>query len=141
MNLQYIFSYLGLIPYLIIILDKAFYNQLQINIINDFYVYYSLFIIIFIGSMNWNLKNNVPNFQVFYGFVPSIFSLVILILNLYSYSYFLIIYLLVIFILLQLIIDYSFLYSSKNYRKIFYKLRLPLSILICLCLITNLILF
>ena len=90
--------------------------------------------------MNWNLKDNVPNLQAFYGLIPSIFSVIILILNLYSYNYLLITYLLIIFILLQLIADYYFLYTLKIYRKIFSKLRLTLSIFICLCLSINLIL-
>ena len=140
-NLRYFFSYLGLLPYLFLLIDKTFFNQIQTNIINDFYVYYSLIIIVFIGAINWNLKGEVSNFLVIYGFLPSVFAVMIIILQLFFFNYSIISLILMLLIFFQLIIDYFFLYNLKKHKKIFFLLRFPLSMIICLFLTANLILF
>ena len=56
LNLQYLLSYFGLIPYFFIIIDKYFFFQIKEEIIKDFLIYYTLLILVFIGSINWNLK-------------------------------------------------------------------------------------
>jgi len=63
--------------------------------------------------------------------MPSFVSVLIIIMFLYSYE--VINYLIILFII-QLILD-NFIYKEKNYRSIFYKLRLPLTITILVCLI------
>ena len=137
-DFRYILSYLGSLPYIIILLDKTFFGQIQNNIINDFYIYYSLIIIVFIGAINWSLKDDISNFLAVYGTLPSILGIIIIILQIFSFSYLISTFFLIIFILFQLIVDYFFIYDLNNNKKIFFKLRLPLSMFICFCLTTNL---
>ena len=138
LDLRYIFSYLGLLPYLILLIDKTFFNQIQINIINDFYIYYSLIIFVFIGAMNWSTEDKLPIFFIVYGFSPSILAVAIIFFQLYSFGFFYITVIIIILIISQLILDFYFIYNLSNKNFFFFKLRLPLSVLICLFLILNL---
>ena len=130
-NFQFVLSYLGLFPFLVILLDYFFFKILDSKIIKDFFIFYSLIIFVFIGAVNWNLKKNISLIILFIGFMPSFASVLIIIMFLYSYE--VINYLIILFII-QLILD-NFIYKEKNYRSIFYKLRLPLTITILVCLI------
>ena len=133
LNFQFVLSYLGLFPFLIILLDYFFFKILDYNIIKDFFIFYSVIIFVFIGAVNWNLKKNISHIIVFIGFMPSLASVSIIVMFLYSYE--VINYLIILFIV-QLILD-NFIYREKNDRPIFYKLRIPLTftILVCLMLI------
>ena len=130
-NFQYVLSYLGLFPFLAILLDFFFFKILDSNIVKDFSIFYSLIIFVFIGAVNWNLKKNISLIIVFIGFMPSFVSVLIIVMFLYSYE--VINYLIILFII-QLILD-NFIYKKKNDRPIFYKLRIPLTIIILVCLI------
>ncbi len=130
-NSQFLLSYLGLFPFLIVLLDKFFFKYFEYNIVNDFSIFYSIIIFVFIGAINWNLKKNISFLIVFIGFMPSLASVLIIIMFLYSNE--VINYLIILFII-QLILD-SFIYREKNDRIIFYKLRIPLTFTILLCLI------
>ena len=130
-NLQFVLSYLGLFPFLIILLNNFFFNILNINIVKDFSIFYSIIIFVFIGAINWNLKKNVPIIIVLIGFMPSLFSVIILIMFLNSYE--VINYLIFLFII-QLIVD-SFIYREKNNRFVFFQLRIPLTLTIIISLI------
>ena len=130
-NLQFALSYLGLFPFLIILLNNFFFNILNINIVKDFSIFYSIIIFVFIGAINWNLKKNVPIIIVLIGFMPSLFSVLILIMFLNSYE--VINYLIFLFII-QLTVD-SFIYREKNNRFVFFKLRIPLTLTIIISLI------
>ena len=109
-NLQFVLSYLGFFPFLIILLDYFFFNILNINIVKDFIVFYSTIIFVFVGAVNWNLKKNVPPIIVFIGFIPSLVSVLIIIMFLNSYE--IINYLIVLFII-QLISD-GYIYRKKK---------------------------
>ena len=130
-NLQYVLSYLGLFPFLIILFDKFFFESLDYNKVNDFSIFYSIIILVFIGAINWNLKKNISFLIVFIGFMPSFASVLIIIMFLYSYE--VINYLIILFII-QLFLDY-FIYIEKNSRVVFYQLRMPLTLIILLYLI------
>ena len=130
-NLQFVLSYLGLFPFLIILLNNFFFNILNINIVKDFSIFYSIIIFVFIGAITWNLKNNVPTIIVLIGFMPSLFSVLILIMFLNSYE--VINYLIFLFII-QLTVD-SFIYREKNNRFVFFQLRIPLTLIIIISLI------
>ena len=130
-NLQFVLSYLGLFPFLIILLNNFFFNILNINIVKDFSIFYSIIIFVFIGAINWNLKKNVPIIIVLIGFMPSLFSVLILIMFLNSYE--VINYLIFLFII-QLTVD-SFIYREKNNRFVFFQLRIPLTLTIIISLI------
>jgi len=129
-NFQFVLSYLGLFPFLVILFDFFFFKILDSNIVKDFSIFYSLIIFVFIGAVNWNLKKNISLIIVFIGFMPSFVSVLIIVMFLYSYE--VINYLIILFII-QLILD-NFIYREKNDRSIFYKLRIPLTITILICL-------
>ena len=131
-NIQFFISYLGFLPYLIIIIDKFFLHQIDINILQGFSIFYSIIILVFIGSINWNLKKQVSSKLVLYGFLPSLFSVVIIILYLYNFVVF---KLIILFFLLQLILDYFVVYESDKHSRVYFGLRLPLTMLIVLSLI------
>ena len=129
-NFQFLLSYLGLFPFLVILFDKFFFKLLDYNIVNDFSIFYSIIIFVFIGAINWNLKKNISILIVLLGFIPSLVSVLIILMFLYSYE--VINYLIILFII-QLILD-NFIYREKNDKPIFYKLRIPLTITILVCL-------
>ena len=130
-NLQFVLSYFGLFPFLIILFDKFFFKLLDYNIVNDFSIFYSIIIFVFIGAINWNLKQNISIFTILIGFMPSLASVFIIIMFLYSYE--VINYLIILFII-QLILD-SFIYEEQNSKVIFYQLRIPLTFIVILNLI------
>ena len=130
-NLQFLLSYLGLFPFLIILLDKFFFKLLDYNIVNDFSIFYSIIIFVFIGAINWNLKKNISILTILIGFIPSLASVLIILMFLYSYE--VINYLIILFII-QLILD-NFIYIEQNSRYVFYQLRIPLTFIVILYLI------
>tara|TARA_B100000575_G_scaffold29825_1_gene20102 strand:- start:668 stop:1099 length:432 start_codon:yes stop_codon:yes gene_type:complete len=135
LNPQFIFSYLGLIPYLIININKYFIFQINLELTIHFSIYYTVIIIVFIGSMNWNLDKKLDKMIVIYGLLPSLYSIIIIILNLINFDFKKIILLLVIFLIIQLFFDYKFIYSKKENKIAFYFLRIPLTFLISIFLL------
>ena len=130
-NFQFVLSYLGLFPFFVILLDYFFFKILESNIVKDFFIFYSLIIFVFIGAVNWNLKEDISLLIVFIGFMPSLASVLIIVMFLFSFE--VINYLIILFIV-QLILD-NFIYREKNDRPIFYKLRTPLTFIVIVCLI------
>tara|TARA_B100001142_G_C14143516_1_gene581595 strand:- start:147 stop:566 length:420 start_codon:yes stop_codon:yes gene_type:complete len=130
-NLQFLLSYLGLFPFLVILFDKFFFKLLDFNIVNDFSIFYSIIIFVFIGAINWNLKKNISILTILIGFMPSLASVLIMLMFLYSYE--VINYLIILFII-QLILD-NFIYIEQNSRYVFYQLRIPLTFIVILYLI------
>ena len=130
-NLQFLLSYLGFFPFLVILFDKFFFKLLNFNIVNDFSIFYSIIIFVFIGAINWNLKKNISILTILIGFMPSLASILIILMFLYSYE--IINYLIILFII-QLILD-NFIYIEQNSRYVFYQLRIPLTFIVILYLI------
>ena len=135
LNLQYIISYLGLIPYFLILVNEYLLLQIEKEITSNFLIYYTLVISVFIGSTNWNLEKNISNHLVIYGFLPSIFAVIIIILNLYTFDISKLFLLLIFFLTFQLLCDFILIFSKLKNKKPFYFLRLPLTILIILSLV------
>ena len=134
-NIQFLISYFGLIPYAIIFLDKYYFFKIKEEIVFNFVTYYSLIIIVFIGSINWNLKDNPPTHIVVFGFLPSLFSVIIIMLNLYNINILIIFILIILLLLTQLFFDYVIIFSNELNKSAFYFLRLPLTILITIFLL------
>ena len=130
-NLQILISYLGLLPFIIILLDKFFFNLFNPYISKDFSFFYSVIIFVFIGALNWNLSEKISFIQVLMGFLPSLFSVFIILLYLNSYDLF---FLIIIFLFFQLVFD-NFTYKKKLEKEIYLILRVPLTILIIVSLI------
>ncbi len=133
-NFQFLISYFGLIPYVLTFLDKYYFLIVQEEHLLSFITYYSLIIIVFIGSINWNLKNNPPTHIVIYGFLPSLFAVMIIILSLLNINILIIFILITLLLLTQLFFDYIILFANETNKTAFYFLRLPLTILIILFL-------
>ena len=129
-NLQFLISYLGLVPFLIAIADKFFFHYFNSSIVDDFIIIYSLIIFVFIGAINWDLKKSIPVKLVILGFLPSLIAVILLFIHLMLYDVRLIV---ITFIVLQFLID-NFFYKETFERVVYFKLRLPLTILIALSL-------
>ena len=134
-NFQFLISYLGLIPYVLTFLDKYYFLIVEKEDLLNFITYYSLIIIVFIGSTNWNLKNNPPTHIVIYGFLPSLFAVIIIILSLLNINLIIIYILIILLLLTQLFFDYIILFAYEINKKTFYFLRLPLTVLIIIFLL------
>ena len=133
--MQYIISYLGLIPYIYLLIDKYLFLKIEEEILYNFILYYTLIISVFIGSINWNLQSKVPNHLIIYGFIPTVYSLILIILNLYSYNIKILFLLSIILLISQLFFDFILIFANLENKKVFYFLRLPLTILISITLI------
>ena len=133
--MQYIISYLGLIPYIYLLIDKYIFLRIEEEILLNFILYYTLIISIFIGSINWNLQKKIPNHLIIYGFIPTVYSLILIILNLYSYNIKILFLLSIILLISQLFFDFILIFANLENKKVFYFLRLPLTILISIILI------
>ena len=125
-NLQFLISYLGLVPFLIAIADKFFFNYLNTSIVDDFIIIYSLIIFVFIGAINWDLKKRMPVKLVIIGFLPSLIAVILLCMHLMLYEVGLIV---ITFMILQFLID-NYVYTETSERVVYFKLRLPLTICI-----------
>ena len=135
LNLQYLISYLGLAPFIFIILNKYYFFQINYEVSQSFTIYYCIIILVFIGAINWNLHEKINNFLVIYGFIPSFFSLFIIILNLYNFKFDNLILIIILFFYVQLICDFFFLYSKQKNKYPLIFLRLPLTIMITISLL------
>ena len=119
LNLQYIISYLGLIPYFLILVNEYLLLQIEKEITSNFLIYYTLVISVFIGSTNWNLEKNISNHLVIYGFLPSIFAVIIIILNLYTFDISKLFLLLIFFLTFQLLCDFILIFSKLKNKNLF----------------------
>ena len=135
LNIQLIISYLGLFPYIIITIDKYFSSLLKDEFTTNFIIYYTLIIIVFIGSTNWNLQKMIQFHIAIYGFIPSLFAIIIISLNLFGFKSSIIFIILITLLFLQLLGDYILLYSHKSNKNTYYFLRLPLTIIISIFLV------
>ena len=133
-NFKFLLSYFGLIPYVLTFLDKYYFLILKEELLLNFITYYSLIIIVFVGSINWNLKNNPPTYIIIYGFLPSLFAVIIIILSLLNIKIFIIFILIILLLLTQLFFDYIILFANETNKQAFYFLRLPLTLLITIFL-------
>ena len=129
-NLQFLISYLGLVPFLIAIANKFFFHYLNTSIVDDFIIIYSLIIFVFIGAINWDLKKRMPVKLVIIGFLPSLISVILLCMHLMLYEVGLIV---ITFMILQFLID-NYFYKETSEREVYFKLRFPLTIAIVLSL-------
>ena len=129
-NLQFLVSYLGIVPFLIGIADKFFFHYLNTSIVDDFIIIYSLIIFVFIGAINWDLKKRMPVKIVIIGFLPSLIAVILLCMHLMLYEIGLIV---ITFMILQFLVD-NYFYKESSERDVYFKLRLPLTISIVVSL-------
>ena len=134
MNIKYVISYLGLAPFLYLILDGYFFGYLDIIFIINISIYMACIIFTFIGAYNWDFKKD--NFILeLYGFLPSLFSMIILILNLVGFDKIILLDCLVLAFLTQLIIDLYITVKEVFPMRYYIRLRIPITTSLCLSLV------
>ena len=126
MNVKYFVSYLGLLPFLCLIIDGYYLEILDINFIWDLSLLMSCIIFTFIGAYNWNFLIDHPWIE-FYGFLPSLISMVILTLSLLGVSKVILLMVVIVFLVTQLFFD--LILSLKNIfpMRYFMTLRIPVT--------------
>ena len=130
-NLQFLISYLGLFPFVCVFFDIFFFNLFSISLLKDFIIFYTLLIFTYIGAMKWSFEKKLEPLIVLYGSFPSIISTFLIFFNLLSYDKNIILILIIYSLILQLILDFYFLYN-KIEKFFFIYVRIPLVIIISL---------
>ena len=134
MNIKYVISYLGLAPFLYLILDGYFFGYLDIIFIINISIYMACIIFTFIGAYNWDFKKD--NFILeLYGFLPSLFSMILLMLNLVGFDKVILLNCLVLAFLVQLIIDLYITLKEVFPMRYYIRLRIPITTSLCLSLV------
>ncbi len=134
MNIKYIVSYLGLVPFFFLIIDGYFLGMLDKNFITTTSITMACIIFTFIGAYNWDFKKDDILLEI-YGFIPSLLSMIILILNIFKFNPNNLILFLIVFLLMQLLIDFYRTLKLSFPMRYFLKLRLPVTGMLCVSLL------
>jgi uncharacterized membrane protein YdcZ (DUF606 family) len=126
MNVKYLVSYLGLLPFLCLIIDGYYLEILDVNFIWDLSLLMSCIIFTFIGAYNWNFVIDHPWLE-FYGFMPSLISMVILTLSLLGISKIILLMVVIVFLVTQLFFDLILSLKDKFPMRYFMTLRIPVT--------------
>ena len=126
MNVKYLVSYLGLLPFLCLIIDGYYLEILDVNFIWDLSLLMSCIIFTFIGAYNWNFVIDRPWLE-FYGFMPSLISMVILTLSLLGMSKIILLIVVIVFLVTQLIFDLILSLNDIFPIRYFVTLRIPVT--------------
>tara|TARA_B100001059_G_scaffold195781_1_gene200407 strand:+ start:913 stop:1335 length:423 start_codon:yes stop_codon:yes gene_type:complete len=126
MNIKYLVSYLGLAPFLFLIIDGYYLEILDINFIWDLSLLMSCIIFTFIGAYNWNFRID-KSWIEFYGFLPSLISMIILTLNLLGMSKIILLTTMIVFLLTQLFFDLLLSLKDIFPMRYFMTLRIPVT--------------
>ena len=126
MNVKYLVSYLGLLPFLCLIIDGYYLQILDVNFIWDLSLLMSCIIFTFIGAYNWNFVIDRPWLE-FYGFLPSLISMIILTLSLLGISKIILLMVVIVFLVTQLIFDLILSLNDIFPIRYFVTLRIPVT--------------
>ena len=126
MNVKYLVSYLGLLPFLCLIIDGYYLEILDVNLIWDLCLLMSCIIFTFIGAYNWNFVIDRPWLE-FYGFMPSLISMVILTLSLLGISKIILLIVVMVFLVTQLFFDLILSLKDIFPMRYFMTLRIPVT--------------
>jgi len=126
MNVKYFVSYLGLLPFLYLIIDGYYLEILDINFIWNLSLLMSCIIFTFIGAYNWNFLIDRPWIE-FYGFLPSLISMVILTLSLLGISKIILLMVVIVFLVTQLLFDLILSVMDIFPMRYFMTLRIPVT--------------
>ena len=132
-KLQFLISYFGTLPFIIIFFDLILFNFFPIFILKDFVILYILIIFSFIGAMRWSFYENTNSIKILYGFLPSFISTILIAMNLLNFNKNFISILIIIFLNIQLVCDFYHI-NNKIEKIFFFKVRLPLVIIMSLIL-------
>tara|TARA_Y100000590_G_C15725343_1_gene1015021 strand:+ start:1106 stop:1552 length:447 start_codon:yes stop_codon:yes gene_type:complete len=131
-NFQVILSYLGLLPFIYVLLDIHIINIFLINILKDFIIYYTLLIFTFIGAMRWNFKILNNQFLILYGFIPSLTSTILIVFYIISKNQNMSLFLILVLLLFQIFFDFLISRNNNKEKPFFFSTRLPLTTIILL---------
>ena len=134
MNIKYIISYSGLIPFFYLIIDGYFLGYLNLKFINDIAIIMSCIIFTFIGAYNWDFYRDNIVLEI-YGFIPSLISMILILMNELTYDKQFIFEILIFFLIIQLIIDFFITMRKLFPVNYFLNLRIPVTGLLAFCLI------
>ena len=126
MNVKYLVSYLGLLPFLCLIIDGYYLELLDVDFIWDLSLLMSCIIFTFIGAYNWNFVIDRPWLE-FYGFMPSLISMVILTLSLLGISKIILLVVVIVFLVTQLFFDLILSLKDIFPMRYFMTLRIPVT--------------
>ena len=126
MNVKYLVSYLGLLPFLCLIIDGYYLEILDVNFIWNLSLLMSCIIFTFIGAYNWNFVIDRPWLE-FYGFMPSLISMVILTLSLLGISKIILLIVVIVFLVTQLFFDLILSLKDIFPMRYFMTLRIPVT--------------
>ena len=133
MNIKYLVSYIGLVPFLFLMIDGYFLSMLDKNFIITLSIMMACIIFTFIGAYNWDFKKDDMLLEI-YGFIPSLLSMIILILNIFKFNQISLMFSLILFLMIQLIIDFYRSLKLTFPMRYFIKLRLPVTSILCMSL-------
>jgi hypothetical protein len=114
MNVKYLVSYLGLLPFLCLIIDGYYLEILDVNFIWDLSLLMSCIIFTFIGAYNWNFVIDRPWLE-FYGFSLLGISKIILLM------------VVIVFLVTQLFFDLILSLKDIFPMRYFMTLRIPVT--------------
>ena len=129
MNIKYLVSYLGLLPFIYLNIDAYYIDLLDIYFIQNLAILMSCIIFTFIGAYNWDFKVEF-NLLEFYGFVPSLLSMIILTMNILDVSKYYLISAMILFLLTQLLIDIFLSLRDIFPLKYLITLRVPITLIL-----------
>ena len=115
MNIKYLVSYLGLLPFIYLNIDAYYIELLDINFIQNLAILMSCIIFTFLE---------------FYGFVPSLLSMIILTMNILDVSKYYLISAMILFLLTQLLIDIFLSLRDIFPLKYLITLRVPITLIL-----------
>jgi hypothetical protein len=134
-KLENIISYFGILPFFFIVIDLRLFGLITLNFIIDFSIFYSLIIFSFIGAMRWKFFYIQEKIIILYGFAPSIFSTILIILNLLEFDKRIILIMIIFLLTLQFFIDYIICKFHKIENLFFNYIRVPCT----LCIVFSII--
>jgi hypothetical protein len=128
-NIKYIVSYLGLLPFIFLSIDGYFIALLEVQLIQNLAIIMSCIIFTFIGAYNWNFKVDF-NLLEFYGFIPSLLSMIILTVNIFDSSKYYLFNAMILFLFIQLFIDIFLSLKDIFPMKYLITLRVPVTLIL-----------
>ena len=133
MNIKYFVSYIGLVPFFFLMIDGYFLGMLDKNFIITLSIMMACIIFTFIGAYNWDFNKDDTLLEI-YGFIPSLLSMIILILNIFNFNQISLMFSLIVLLTIQLIIDFYRSLKLTFPMRYFIKLRLPVTSILCMSL-------
>jgi hypothetical protein len=128
-NIKYIVSYLGLLPFIFLSIDGYFIALHEVQLIQNLAIIMSCIIFTFIGAYNWNFKVDF-NLLEFYGFIPSLLSMIILTVNIFDSSKYYLFNAMILFLFIQLLIDIFLSLKDIFPMKYLITLRVPVTLIL-----------